>query len=361
VIVGKSYKLEYMPQLDTLRAISVLAVLYTHYLPKKYWLLGVEWGVFGPRCFFVISGFLITSMLLKTMDGSTSLQSTIVPFLVRRAARLMPLLIAVLVFAVILEIPRVQATFWWHITYLSNVYFTLINKWDGPVSHLWTLAVEEQFYLLWPFVLFFVPRRFLAGTTILLVGLSLVFRWLWMNAGLGFIGAWVLPPASFDALGMGALLAIWRGSTLFQRALPAAAAAGFFLIVGIYAGVFQNNFIADTELYQLGNALLFGWIVAKASQPGKGPLDAVLNNGILRYLGRISYGIYLLHLFVVYYVWGRLGSDANVLEVSALSTLVTIALASLSWHFFEQPIRQLARRILDRREISDETRKPLLA
>jgi peptidoglycan/LPS O-acetylase OafA/YrhL len=146
-------RLEYMPQLDSLRAFAVLAVFYQHCFSHEYWLFHVPWGGVGVLCFFVISGFLITSILLKEFDGSASLRSVIVPFLIRRAARLMPLLAAVLAIAFVLDFPSMRATFWWHITYLSNIYFSFHGFHSGA-NHFWTLAAEEQFYIFWPLVLF---------------------------------------------------------------------------------------------------------------------------------------------------------------------------------------------------------------
>src|SRR5579862_3586601 len=104
----RPHSLAYMPQLDSLRAISVALVIYTHFWPVPYWLFGIYWGGLGVRCFFVLSGFLITSILLQ--DDRPSFKDVYLAFLARRALRLYPLLLATLALALALNVGTIRET-----------------------------------------------------------------------------------------------------------------------------------------------------------------------------------------------------------------------------------------------------------
>src|SRR5947208_4381885 len=145
-----SNALKYMKQLDGLRAMAVLAVLWTHYLPEEYWLFGIYWGGFGVRLFFVLSGFLITGILLKSqqyvIQGKQCSLFAIRQFYIRRFLRIFPLYYVILALTVLMAIPQVKEAIVWHVSSLSDVYFALQGRYYGSVVHLWSLAVEEQFY-----------------------------------------------------------------------------------------------------------------------------------------------------------------------------------------------------------------------
>ena len=175
---------QHMAQLDTLRAFAVIGVLATHYMPTSrfagYYAMG------GVRLFFVLSGFLITSILLKSrsiMESGKQLpRFTLFRFYVRRFLRIFPLYYFVLAVAAIADVTNVRETLLWNVTYLSNVYFFTRGHWAGPVSHFWSLAVEELFYLVWPWLILFTPRRFLMRLIICLIIIGPLFRiWLSFN------------------------------------------------------------------------------------------------------------------------------------------------------------------------------------
>jgi peptidoglycan/LPS O-acetylase OafA/YrhL len=121
-----------MPQLDGLRAVAVLAVLYTHYLADSYWLLGVYWGGLGVRLFFVLSGFLITGILLRESEGFDGKPGErwflLRHFYIRRALRLTPIFYLTLIAMFALNAPNTRQTVWWHVFYLSNLNFALRRR-----------------------------------------------------------------------------------------------------------------------------------------------------------------------------------------------------------------------------------------
>jgi peptidoglycan/LPS O-acetylase OafA/YrhL len=341
------HSLPFMPQLDSLRALSVLAVIYTHYFPEKYWLLGV--GELGVRCFFVLSGFLITSILLRDLHAGPSFRAVWLAFISRRAFRLYPVLLVTLTVAAALNIGATRETVLWNVAYLTNFYVVKIGHWPVSGGALWSLAVEEQFYLFWPLVIFLVPRRFLPIVFVGFIASALVFRIVWRAMGLGDFGAWVLPPGSFDALAMGAMLAL---SVKQTRMINIVGFVGLCLFV---AGKLSNWWTGaqqwtDAEIDATGAAMMFTWVIGRASLGFEGPIGKVLNNSVLQYLGTISYGIYILHGFVREYVTEHLSWmwHPRLVAITLVAITMTITLASLSWHLMERPIIQAGRRRLPR-------------
>jgi peptidoglycan/LPS O-acetylase OafA/YrhL len=200
----------YMPQLDGLRALAVSGVVVSHFIPESSRYLNA--GGMGVRLFFVLSGFLITGILLEARasvdDGERTVGTQLRRFYLRRFLRLFPALALVIVCAWIAGVPEMRRSALWHASYLSNVYFARLGHFDGSVSHLWTLAVEEQFYLFWPLLLFLVPRRLLGATVVAMTLVGPTYRLLAALSGANPIAVSVLPFACFDTLGLGAMLAL---------------------------------------------------------------------------------------------------------------------------------------------------------
>ena len=198
--------LRYSPQLDGLRAVSVVAVAYSHWLPA--WQFGLPLGA-GVHLFFVLSGFLITRILLALRDLPRRGQA-VGRFYVRRALRLFPAFYLVLGLAWLADVPLVRETWAWHAAYLSNVRIASDARWMGHVSHFWSLAVEEQFYLLWPWLIVWSPRTWLGPILAMAVLSGPASRYIAATVGLAE-PFWALVPAgSADSLGVGALVA-WAG------------------------------------------------------------------------------------------------------------------------------------------------------
>jgi len=149
----------YLPQLDAIRAIAVLFVMVFHFIPgvDRY----APLRSIGVRLFFVLSGFLITGILTASRDRPTGL--ALRTFYARRFLRIVRLCYFALFVAFVFNISVVRSTLGWHLAYLTNVLIYARGAWRGAVSHFWSLAVEEQFYLVWPWLmlwlLFAQPTR----------------------------------------------------------------------------------------------------------------------------------------------------------------------------------------------------------
>jgi len=348
----------YLPQLDGVRALAVLAVLFSHFLtPYQF---GLPLGRGGVLTFFVLSGFLITGILLRCRDDArhigASLWTCARQFYIRRFLRIFPLFYAALLIAWLLDIEPIRATLLWHVTYLSNVHVAWGGGFDGAASHLWSLAVEEQFYLLWPWLMLWLPRRVLLPAILFCIGLALAFRGITVFFWFSDIGIRVLTPGCLDALGLGALLAYWheyRPDTSWLRAVRSpwtavAAVIGIFVAVKL-STVGIAGWVANLLLYDLAIAVGGLWLVASAVIGFKGVTGRLLCAPPMIYIGRISYGLYVVHLFVPFYL-GRfnLGATAETpllahVAVAALWTAITFIVAIASWHLMESPINNLKR------------------
>ena len=220
-------------QLDALRAIAVTMVLYSHFYAAGG---SSFWGHIGVRLFFVLSGFLITRLLLEARAAAAfETGPALKAFYIRRALRIFPPYFAVLAFVWLVDLEQSRGSLVWHALYLSNFWYALQNNWNPWVlCHFWSLSIEEQFYLAWPLVVLLVPRRRFEQICIGVIALSLAYRFYWPLTANTALARDLLPPASMDALATGALLACWRarGASLPQwmrLGWPALAAA--FLVI----------------------------------------------------------------------------------------------------------------------------------
>ena len=361
-----------MPQLDGLRAIAVIAVLIHHYMPAEFFLNSVfHIGPLGVRFFFVLSGFLITSILLKYKQRAQSksdIREVIKNFYARRFIRLFPIYYLLLFVSLAVNYELISQSFWWHFFHLSNIYFSIVENWGDLylLPHFWSLAVEEQFYLIWPIVVLFVPIKHFPKMLLGTIGFSVAFRYFISATGIGSTFAvYLLPFSCLDALCLGGLLTFVafeehpfsRFRKLFLRVcfwigIPS------FIFVDIFVDKFyQIAYAVDpsliatplhTSLGPLSASLVFVWIVEKASWGFKGPLGSVLQSKPLLYIGKISYGIYLYHLLTAYFINKVIGYlnipypdnwfEYLILFLVELGFVVVVA--SISWHTIEQPINQ---------------------
>lgn len=335
-----------MPQLDGLRAVAVACVLVFHFIPgvDRYAAL----GSMGVRLFFVISGFLITGILL-TWRGRP-LAVALKTFYLRRALRIFPLFYFALAAAAAINIGPVRETFAWHLTYLSNVYFYLRGDWHGSVSHLWSLAVEEQFYLVWPWLILCAPERWLRPAMLAMVAVAPLSRLLFPNAMDS-----VLPTSCLDALGMGALIAMAAPHTVApdKGGPDGVGGVGRVAGVGVIGAVLVTITLAMRYAevvgqYQIvgldfGGSLFSAWLVASAASGFTGAAGRILSLAPIIAVGRISYGLYVYHGFTPYLL-GRYVPGFVTMPVPvrvALLVIVTALIALASWRWLEQPFLRL--------------------
>jgi peptidoglycan/LPS O-acetylase OafA/YrhL len=358
--VGRGQR--YMPGLDGLRALAVFAVITYH--------LGFGWaggGLLGVGVFFTLSGYLITDLLLaEVASGGVRLAD----FWIRRARRLLPALFVVLVVVTLwvaiadrsqltglrgeVGAAALYVSNWWQI-FQHVPYFARFGP-PSPLNHLWSLAVEEQFYLLWPWLLLlgvrFVHERRrpiairprLAFVTLLLALASAIEMALLYHPT--FDPSRVYDGTDTRAFGLlfGAALAMVWPSRLLTRKVKGHArgildAAGTIGLVGIGLLIWRTNQYSPF-LYQGGMVLLSlatVLVLAAATHPAS-RVGMALGWRPLRWLGVRSYGIYLWHAPVIVLTTPNPNRGVE-LPRAALQVAASVALAAISWRFIEEPIR----------------------
>jgi peptidoglycan/LPS O-acetylase OafA/YrhL len=350
-------------ELDGLRGIAILLVLVFHYAPKTGPLqyLGSVFGIgwIGVDLFFVLSGYLITGILLDSVGHAHYYRN----FIVRRSLRIFPLYYACLVlYCVLSYVPSpiqwkeflTVGEGWWYVGYLGNIQTFLRNAYPGAaiLTPLWSLQVEEQFYLSFPFLVWAAKRRTLAGILLCaLIGALLLRVVLVIAVPKNLMGTYTLMPARMDALAMGGLVAIiMRESPDWLKGrwigwMTALAAATFFLICGLvnsspWSGVMRTLGYTALDLAFTGVlVMLMIW-----RQP---ILLGLCRTRFLIWVGTISYGLYLLHIPAMIIAQRWLGPLLGVAQSSSVEFFLMMALAMgmawVSWTIFESPILRLKR------------------
>jgi peptidoglycan/LPS O-acetylase OafA/YrhL len=339
-------RIERIKELDAIRGLAALTIVFFHLWLDRFGILGS-----AVDLFFVLSGYLITTIILNNTLNDRFLLS----FYIRRGLRIWPIyylvLLALVFFYPLLPTRETLAELPYYLTFTQEIprYQAAFGPtFPSAFRHTWSLAIEEQFYLIWPPLLWWLGKRRLPKIALALVGLAVVARTLNFSS--------FILITHCDGLALGGLLAgILRdldrgsGSALRVRSAMAAYAAGSAAVLGALivlpilpekSGLAIVSAVIVTGLKPLAqNVLFFAIVGLVVLQAGSQPL-AWLRDRRLVYLGTISYGIYLYHHFVFeicklyerYYGWPRnLMCDFAKLGAS-------IALAALSWKFIEQPV-----------------------
>jgi peptidoglycan/LPS O-acetylase OafA/YrhL len=341
----------YMPQLDTLRTFAVFLVLLGHWMSEEEWMKVFPYGMLGVTLFFVLSGFLITGILIKSRNISDQKNESkfhsAKQFYIRRTLRIFPIYYITLIVLFIFNIQNIRSVFLWFLFYASNIYFFKIQSWQGSLSHLWTLAVEEQFYIIWPFIILFIPGKYLYRSIIGIILIGPVFRtiiFLFSRSDPNFSD--ILTPACMDYFGLGALLAYFRSNNIqsleFKNMrIKLFLLANIFSIIILY--FLSDNLITET-IFKFNIAVICLSLISKASTGFSGFLKKVFENSVLMYLGKISYGLYLFHNFIplVYNVL-NLPPIQNVYFKFSVQAALLVLIASASWFAIERPINNLKR------------------
>lgn len=338
---------QHFPQLDSLRAVAIGLVMVEHYARPLAHYVPTGAGSLGVNLFFVLSGYLIMSGLLRDRQKNLGVGATLFPFYMKRFFRLFPLYYAVLIILMLLGVERVSAGVLWHALYLSNIH----PSFGGSSTIFWSLAVEEQFYLCLPLVIFLGGKNRIPQRLIITLVLCLAYKALILANGAQL--NWRLLQAAAEPLILGCLLALrLAGSSdgklvasdaciLRVAAIVAAAAA-----VAIWLSHSQDM----RHMFNQGlNAIFFTYIIYAALQGISGPLGRVLNNVALRYIGTISYGLYLVHSFVPDLLRRLMPGVPEPLI--ALATLpVVFAVCAASYRWYEKPLLTLGRNLARRAE-----------
>ena len=372
----------FIPALDGLRGIAILLVILHHctYAPATGAFDGLIDSVLsffwiGVDLFFVLSGFLITGILLDTRGGKRYFTT----FYARRTLRIFPLYYLVLFLALVVlpqfpaadavvaahpDVPpdqRVDVPEWTYWLYLTNVSIAERGWVHGWVDVAWSLAIEEQFYLVWPLVIWLCPPRLVAPLCAVILAAQPVARIYARERDFDVLWLYVLTWFRLDGLATGALLAVAqrRGLLpLLDRWVP-------LVVIACAAGLVACTIMGghtwwwNRWMQQYGYSLIAvaggAMLVSAVSRPAGSMWPRMLSAGWLRGFGKYSYGLYLIHLPVLrlvreyvfnpqeYETIGMAPWSAQLVFYGAV-TAPAFALAWLSWRFFEAPILSLKSR-----------------
>ena len=347
--------------LDGVRGVAVLLVFISHF----HWILSpdpfltkvtpwhfinrtFEAGFMGVDIFFVLSGFLITSLLMK--DRSTNQKNLFKRFYRRRALRLLPALYALLIADFFVSrwenFPGdIQWRTTWHaILFLNN--WNIVNNFgeaQNDLGHLWSLGIEEQFYLIWPLTIWLlaklkIPSKMMIPLILFASLVVMVHRTSLWNDGTSWIILYIRTDTRLDSLLIGAMFAyVYRHFQVPSKILNSVATLSFLGLVYIKYVLDKSPFIFEMGWTII--ALLAGFIILSVAE-GAFFIQKVFTWRPLTMIGKVSYGLYLWHM-PIFVLFGRhVTSGSRPLRL-LIAIILACVVTSLSWFFIEKPFLNL--------------------
>lgn len=371
-----NFSKKHISELDAVRGIAIILVMLYHFsIPLHhdqnliafdyYFIRLLQSGWMGVDLFFVLSGFLITGILLDTRNKKNYFSS----FFARRTLRIFPLYFGFL-FVLIILLPSISSSFaikfsslienqFWFWTYLSNWRIAYLGGFsEMPAGYLWSLAVEEQFYLIWPLIVYF-GHRYIKQLIFLLIALSLSLRFYFLNEGVSTTSVYVMTFSHMDSLLLGAMVAVFVRESMPKIPIKYNSlqlALVFFLIcfLGIFI-VFNGNFAYySANVLRYGMfvvAFIFACFVLLVVLRDSSTKYTLLNSKSLQNVGKYSYALYLFHhpvgIIVEEHIFSSssfmlLGSKIPAALLSySISATVSYILAIASWNIYEKHFLKL--------------------
>ncbi|MCE5096457.1 acetyltransferase [Staphylococcus devriesei] len=350
-------KMRYMPGLDGLRAIAVLGIIIYHL--NRRWLTG---GFIGVDTFFVISGYLITSLLLKEYEekGIINLRQ----FWIRRIKRLLPAVVTLLMVVGIAtlifepqQIVRVKHDILAALFYVSNWWYIAkdVNYFEQfsfmPLKHLWSLAIEEQFYLFFPFVLVILLLTIKKYRNVTLIFwiislVSLLAMVIISQPNIGYSRVYFGTDTRLQTLLLGVILAfIWppfklkaNPPVVLQRAIDGIGIIGLITLILLFFTVSDSSaWIYNGGFYLISGMTLF--VIASVVHPTS-LLAKLIGNPVFVYIGQRSYSLYLWHFAVISFIHIHFIDGQIPAYVYIVDIILTVLFAELSYRYVETPFRK---------------------
>jgi peptidoglycan/LPS O-acetylase OafA/YrhL len=350
-------------QLDGVRAIAMMAICWDHWCPAG-WPRVFPFEVF-LFLFLVLTGYLITGSLLRERDrsearGGSWKANALKTYQIRRGLRILAPYYAALALAWIVRAPDVTGSgLPWYLFHVSNFHIAMLGFWPSGTNHFWSLAIQQQFYLVWPFVIWFLPRRLLVPVIAAFAALgplSRVFH--------DFFQEWVAWPdlltwSNSDYFGIGGLfaVAVHRGMSLESPGLRCLAGISLVGYVGIFGAhalgwpTFGLRPVQQTLLSVAWCGFIAATLVGFAGLPQR-----ILEHPGIQRIGQLSYGLYLFHNLaplvtgkLFWFLWdGSFEKGAGALLIILLNAAIAWGLTLASWRWIEQPLQGVRSRLVPR-------------
>jgi peptidoglycan/LPS O-acetylase OafA/YrhL len=351
MIIKQHYK-----QLDGIRGIAILLVVVFHYFGGYTGWFGFMWS--GVDLFFVLSGFLITGILLEARQRNGYFKK----FYARRILRIFPVyFITLLLFYTYVNLPtgtheamqrEYNTMAGWFFTYTQNfAYIKFGHPVQNHLQHTWSLAIEEQFYLFWPLLLYCCNRKYVLTLAVGVAIAAVIFRILLTLSSAKHALTFYHPFARFDSFMCGAILVIlfkYHAACLRKNVF----AVIFFLsLAGLLYGFYAYGISKDTMFMKYAGYSLLAvhfstWIYFAFSARHQW-LSVILTFGVLRFFGKISYGLYLFHWIILVAFEKKFQTALQLpghITSIFLCLLLSISLAAGSYYFIEMKFLNLKKR-----------------
>ncbi|WP_299228478.1 acyltransferase [uncultured Psychroserpens sp.] len=361
-------KRSFYPNIEGFRGLAILLVLLSHWIVIAYFpnFIFLKLGFLGVNFFFVLSGFLITEILLIDLHNKVKKKHILINFFAKRTLRIFPIYYITIIGLAIFNIRGSIDLLPWTLTYSLNIGQNWFGAYDKMFMHIWSLCVEEQFYLIWPFVLLLTRRTRYYKVILSFIIMSIVFKIVmfvlhWNNYEAVNHSNLI---AAIDALAVGGMLAYLKRYNHYQwirieNSSPYIALVLLFLFWFISFNA--NDFkLASTSLLRLLSACIASILIVKAVSQRNYSINKIIRTKAFKFLGKISYGVYLYHWIISFLLmgyfsklWERVNFDVlGVFKVVQYHKyigsflfflIVTIAVAIISYYCIEKPILKLKR------------------
>jgi peptidoglycan/LPS O-acetylase OafA/YrhL len=336
-------------QLDGWRAFAVIGVMWLHWSPPE-WRGSIPFEI-GLFFFLTLTGFLITRILLREREaGEVSNENwrapTYLRFQKRRMLRILIPCYAAMVFALLVGAPDIRAHWLAYFGHWSNLHMAFLEHWPSGTAHYWTLALQIQFYLTWPLVIFLVPRRLLTGALLLSVMLAPLSRFLIARFYPEIHHSEAITLTALDYFGVGALLALAlsRGMTAGDKRLGLIAKIAFASYVALYVFNEIDRPVPGLRYFQQTLiSVAFAGLISATLAGFNGRIGKTLDHPVVQHVGRLSFGLYLFHTpvplligWVLPWLWFPFFSGPWLAVRLAAFALTSWGIAYLCWRYLEK-------------------------